>query len=67
MVCIILHEQPHELVLSGQQILNADRCVWQRWQWVGMWGFPMITHVACGSLKDVKRSILGDSGLHYLS
>jgi hypothetical protein len=34
-VCLILHEHPHELILSGHQVLNADMCVW----WSGLWVF----------------------------
>jgi hypothetical protein len=33
-VCLITHEHPHELVLSCQQLLNADRCPRWRWWWI---------------------------------
>jgi hypothetical protein len=65
-VCLILHEHPHELILSGQQHLNADRCTWRRWRWIGMQGLPMSTPTACRSLGDVKRGILGGSSSHQL-
>jgi hypothetical protein len=49
-MCLILHEHPHELILSCQQLLDADRCVWWRGQWVAMWCLPMSMPVAYGSL-----------------
>jgi hypothetical protein len=58
---------PHELILSGQQLLNADSCMWWRWRWIGMRGLPMSTLIACRSLGDVKHGILGGSGSHHLS
>jgi hypothetical protein len=67
MVCLSLHEHPHLLVLSGQQLLHVDRCTWWRWWWIGMRGLPMSTPTACGSLGDVKHNILGGSGSHHLS
>jgi hypothetical protein len=67
MVCLILHEHPHELILSGQQLLNTDMCTWWRWQWIGMRGLPTSMPTACGSLGDVKRGIPGGSGSHPLS
>jgi hypothetical protein len=67
MVCLILHNHPDKLILSGQQLLNADRCTWWRWWWIGMQGLPTSMPMACGSLGDVKRDILGGSGLHHLS
>jgi hypothetical protein len=46
-VCLILHEDPHELVLSCQQLLNADKYArWRGW-WVVMQGSPMPTPAAC--------------------
>jgi hypothetical protein len=65
-VCLILHEYPHELVLSGQQLLDADRCTRWRWQWVGMRGLPTTTSVPYGSLRDVMHGILSGSGSHHL-
>jgi hypothetical protein len=29
-VWLVPHEHPHELILRGQQVLNADRCAWWR-------------------------------------
>jgi hypothetical protein len=66
-VCLILHEHPHELVLSHQQIFNADRCKWWGWRWIGMWGLSTTMTTAGGSLRDVKRGILSGSGSHHLS
>jgi hypothetical protein len=67
MVCFILHEHPHELILSHQQLLDADRCMRWRWRWVATWGMPTTTPAACGSLNDVKPGILSGSGSHHLS
>jgi hypothetical protein len=58
MVCLIQHEHPHKLVLSGQQLLNANRYMWWRWQWISMQGLPTSTPTAYGSLGNVKRGIL---------
>jgi hypothetical protein len=65
-VCLILHEHPHELILSGQQLLNADRCMWLTWWWFGMQGLPTFMPTTYGSLGVVKRGILGGSGSHHL-
>jgi hypothetical protein len=35
-VCLIMHKHPHELILSCQQVLNADRCPQWKWWWIGM-------------------------------
>jgi hypothetical protein len=66
-VCLITHEHPHELVLSCQQVLNADRCPRWRWWWIGMWNLPMTTTTASRAFKHVKCGILGGSGSHCLS
>jgi hypothetical protein len=67
MVCLILHEHPHELILSCQQLLDADRCTWWKWWWVVTQGLPTSTPVAYGSLGDVKHGSLSGSGSHHLS
>jgi hypothetical protein len=66
-VCLILHEHPHGLVLSCQQLLDADRCAWWRGRWVAIRFLPTSTLAACGSLGDVRRNILIGSGSHHLS
>jgi hypothetical protein len=66
-VCLILHEQPHELILSGQQLLDVDRRTRWRWRWVGMWGLPPTMPTAYGFLRDVMQDILSGSSSHHLS
>jgi hypothetical protein len=57
-VSLITHEHPHELILSCQQVLNADMCPWWRWWWIGVRNLAT-TMTKCG--------ILGGSSSHHLS
>jgi hypothetical protein len=62
---IILSWPPHQAILSGQQLLQAD---WRTWWW--RWGIVMwnlATPTPDGSLRDVEDRVLISPCTHHLS
>jgi hypothetical protein len=66
-VCLITYEHPRELILSCQQVLNADRCPRWRWWWIEMWNLATTSTSAGRPFGDAEHGILSGSGSHHLS
>jgi hypothetical protein len=62
---IILNKPTHQVILSGQQLLQAnERVIW--WWWVTT-TWDLATPMINGSLRDVEDRVLRSPCAHHLS
>jgi hypothetical protein len=61
---LILHSESHQVILSFQQLFQADwRVRWWTWS-IATWGLAMPT--SGKALRDVEDRVLGGPYMHHL-
>jgi hypothetical protein len=66
MMCLVLNEQGHKLILHSQQLLNANRRTWRWWWCIAMRGLPTPMPMCCGSLWDIEHIINIGPSMHHM-
>jgi hypothetical protein len=61
---LILHNESHQIVLSGQKLIQADRSM-RWWRYITTWGLATPTYDR--TLRDVEDRVLESPAMHHLS